>query len=201
MFFGILLSVGFGTNENGVIQEQVEIIEPDTIVLERDSYCDLPLNFPVPFLGKGYIGFKEAMAFKESSGDYFATNDLGYLGKYQFGIETLNLMGVNNQIMFLSSPKLQEEVFHLNLKRNKWILRREIKKSIGKTINKIKITESGILAAAHLAGAGNVKKYLRSNGQLNVEDVFGTKLSNYLNDFSGFDMSSIVALKNPKVNK
>ena len=32
-------------------------------------------------------------------------------------------------------------------------------------MNGIEITESGILAAAHLSGAGNVKKYLRSNGK------------------------------------
>ena len=38
-----------------------------------------------PDLGNSYISFKEALAFKESRGDYFTVNTLGYLGKYQFG--------------------------------------------------------------------------------------------------------------------
>ncbi|MBT8299911.1 MAG: hypothetical protein KJO63_01145 [Maribacter sp.] len=127
-------------------------------------------------------------------------NELGYLGKYQFGIETLKLMGVYRENKFLNSPQLQEEVFLINLKRNKWILRKDIKRSVGKIINNIKVTESGILAAAHLAGAGNVKKYLRSQGHSNVADVYGTKLSDYLCDFSGYDMTKITAFKNPKIN-
>jgi hypothetical protein len=40
-----------------------------------------------------------------------------------------------------------------------------------KTINGIKVTESGILAAAHLSGAGNVKKFLRSNGSHSFSDA------------------------------
>src|SRR5210317_1730319 len=36
-------------------------------------------------LGKSFVGFKEAIAFKESRGDYKIVNTLGYLGKYQFG--------------------------------------------------------------------------------------------------------------------
>src|SRR5690606_13075107 len=38
-----------------------------------------------PYLGKSFVGFKEALAFKESRGDYFSVNTHGYLGKYQFG--------------------------------------------------------------------------------------------------------------------
>ena len=42
-----------------------------------------------PYLGKSFVGFKEALAFKESRGDYFTVNSFGYLGKYQFSKETL----------------------------------------------------------------------------------------------------------------
>ncbi|MEJ2584961.1 MAG: hypothetical protein P8Z38_07925 [Robiginitalea sp.] len=152
-----------------------------------------------PFLGTCVIGFREALAFKESRGDYFVTNTLGYLGKYQFGIGTLRLMGVYNPTSFLNDPELQEQVFETNLARNKWILRRDIPRFVGKEIQGVEVTESGILAAAHLAGAGNVKRYLRSNGAVDVSDSFGTTITHYLKRFRGYDTSSIPPRKNPKI--
>ena len=62
-------------------------------------------------------------------------------------------------------------------------------------MNDIVITESGILAAAHLAGAGNVKKYLRSWGDLNFSDAYGTDIEDYLTKFSGFDLAEVTARK------
>ena len=122
-----------------------------------EHYFDQNVVAP-PFLGSSYNGFKDALAFKESQGRYGVVNTLGYLGKYQFGLSTLSLMGVYNAEEFLGDAALQETVFDTNIARNKWILRRDIKRFNGKRINGIEITESGILAAAHLAGAGNVKK-------------------------------------------
>lgn len=195
----IAMSLGFDTIDFRKVPEQLKVICPmENSVVKNPICAKAPICFG-PFAGRSFLGFKEAMAFKESGGDYFVVNDFGYLGKYQFGIETLRLMGVYSQEKFLSTPKLQEEVFRINLKRNKWILRKDIERSVGKTINNIMVTESGILAAAHLAGAGNVKKYLRSNNQLNVEDAYGTKLSDYLRDFAGYDITSIVPIKNPKI--
>ena len=49
----------------------------------------------VPSLGKTFVGFKEALAFKESRGNYFTVNTLGDLGKYQFGKNTLKLIGIS----------------------------------------------------------------------------------------------------------
>ena len=40
-------------------------------------------------LNRNFVGFKEALAFKESQGKYRVINTLGYLGKYQFGSTTL----------------------------------------------------------------------------------------------------------------
>lgn len=151
-----------------------------------------------PYLGKSYNGFKEALAFKESRGNYFSVNTLGYLGKYQFGSETLKLIGIYNPNQFLYNPKLQEKAFLANAARNKWILRKDIKRSVGKTIGGVKVTESGILAAAHLAGAGTVKKYLRSSGNYNFSDAYGTTVSHYMKKFAGYDTSFIVADKRAK---
>ncbi len=152
-----------------------------------------------PFIGSSFIGFKESLAFKESRGNYFTVNTLGYLGKYQFGIGTLHLVGIYDAGIFLSDPILQEAAFRSNVSRNKWILRKDIIRYSGKKINGILITESGILAAAHLSGPGNVKRFLRSNGDYNVSDAFGSFLSDYLKRFSGYDTSEIPAIRNPKV--
>lgn len=82
---------------------------------------------------------------------------------------------------------------------NKWILRRDIKRFVGKRINGVIVTESGILASAHLAGAGNVKKYLRSYGKIRFNDAFGTSINSYLKKFGGYEMSSIKANKRATV--
>ena len=157
------------------------------------------VNFNYIFLGKTYIGFKEALGFKESSGDYFIINKYGYLGKYQFGKNTLKLIGIHDASNFIYDSHLQEKAFSANISRNKWILRRDINNFAGTYVGGIKITESGILAAAHLAGAGNVKKYLRSGGTINFNDAFGTSLKYYLKKFSGYDTSFVVANKKARV--
>ncbi|GAA4885694.1 hypothetical protein GCM10023311_05600 [Flaviramulus aquimarinus] len=151
-----------------------------------------------PYLGKSFVGFKEALAFKESGGNYFSVNTYGYLGKYQFGTETLKMIGINNPTKFLKSPSLQEKAFIANTARNKWILRRDIKNFVGKRINGLIITESGILAAAHLAGPGSVKNYLRSYGLDNFADGYGTTVRYYMKRFSGYDTSFVKPNKKAK---
>jgi len=152
----------------------------------------------IPILGKSYTGFKEAVGFKESRGNYKVINEFGYMGKYQFGKGTLNLIGIKDANEFLASPELQEAAFYANAARNKWILIRDIERFEGKVINGIEITESGILAAAHLAGPGSVKKYLRSWGANAFSDAFGTTIGFYMKKFAGYDTSIIEPDKNAK---
>ncbi len=147
----------------------------------------------VPFLDNDFLGFREALAFKESRGNYFVINTYGYLGKYQFGRSTLDMLGIRDKNIFLNSPELQEKAFMLNASRNKWVLRRDIKNFTGKRVGGIRITESGILAAAHLAGPGSVKKYLRSGGASVFKDGFGTSIESYLKKFAGYDVSNVEA--------
>ena len=201
MFIGLLVLVSFGTDQNKIVKVPDNLVVCEMFTVSnphRQTVFGAPLIAP-PFLGSSYIGFKEALGFKESAGDYFRTNTLGYLGKYQFGIGTLQLVGVYNASRFLNDPILQEQVFYTNLSRNKWILRKDILRFVGKRIRGVEITESGMLAAAHLAGPGNVKKYLRSWGELNVGDAYGTDIANYLRSFSGYDVSHVAPVRNPKI--
>lgn len=139
-----------------------------------------------------FISFREALAFKESQGDYGVVNSLGYLGKYQFGMSTLRTFGVNDSLTFLNSPKLQERVFVKNLKYNHSMLEDYIEMYKGKEIAGVKITESGILAAAHLSGVGGVKKYLRTNGEGRSRDAYGSSVRSYMKKFGGYDLSNIL---------
>ncbi len=155
----------------------------------------------LPLLRKDFDGFKEALAFKESTGNYFSINTLGYLGKYQFGEETLELLGVYNTDLFLQNPKIQEKTFIANMQRNKWILRKYIREYKGQVINGILITESGLLAAAHLAGPGNVIDFLKSSGtRSDFADNYGSHLSTYMKMFQGYDMSHVKPVKNPRIS-
>ncbi|MFT5079198.1 MAG: hypothetical protein ACI825_000864 [Planctomycetota bacterium] len=163
------------------------------------AYTIAPVSFSI-YLEKGFIGFKEALGFKESQGRYGVVNQFGYMGKYQFGKGTLAMIGINNSKNFLKDSELQEAAFKANTSRNKWILRKDIKRSTGLYINGIRVTESGILAAAHLAGAGNVKKYLRSGGSTQFADGNGVTICYYLKKFSGYDTSFIQPDRKATVN-
>lgn len=159
---------------------------------EKNTSLKLDISkLNIPYLQNNFVAFKEAVAFKESQGKYTVVNTLGYLGKYQFGKTTLHRLRIHNTHNFLENPELQEKAFIALCKVNKWILRKDIKRSVGKTINGIEITESGILAAAHLAGAGNVKKFLRSNGTECFSDAYGASIQMYLKKFAGYDTSVI----------
>ena len=157
------------------------------------------VDYNIPYLQRNFVAFKEALAFKESQGKYTVVNTLGYLGKYQFGKTTLQRFKIYDTKAFLKNPELQEKAFIALCSVNKWILRRDIKNSIGKTINGIKITESGILAAAHLSGAGNVKKFLRSNGAVRFSDAYGATIQSYMKRFSDYDVSNVIADRKAKV--
>jgi len=153
-------------------------------------------HFEIPFTGKSFVAFRQAVGFKESQGKYDAVNDFGYAGKYQFGGVALRTVGITDRQEFLQNPALQEEAFKVLLAINKNALKKEIQKYSGKIIHKTEITESGILAAAHLLGHVAVKKYLRSNGQIQETDAYGTTIRSYMEKFSGYDTSIVKA--NPK---
>lgn len=206
--FAILAAFVIGLNSSEDIDlcmytvdaEMNYTVEDRSVVSDVEKSLDLQDCFVSPNLSKSFVGFKEALAFKESRGNYLIVNTYGYLGKYQFGKGTLKLIGVYDTNEFLNDPKLQEKAFIANAMRNKWILRRDINRFVGKRINGVLVTESGILAAAHLAGPGSVKKYLRSYGAMGFADAYGTTIKNYMKKFSGYDTSNISPNRKAKVS-
>jgi hypothetical protein len=171
-------------------REEVKTIEePPSRPLALKKLPPVKIEAPrVELIIKNHSRFLEDLGMRESSGNYKAVNQYGYLGKYQFGRKTLNALGyskITNR-EFLSNPELQEQAMYALLSHNKKILRKTIKKYSGKIINGILITESGILAGAHLAGAGNVKKFFRKGYEF--KDGNGTKMTSYMIKFSDYKL-------------
>lgn len=162
--------------------------------LLADNYKVIPIT-----KSKSFIEFKEALAERESAGEYDIVNSYGYMGKYQFGKSALKTIGINDSQEFLDNPAMQEKAFVALLQINKWILRKEILKYQGKRVGGVLITESGILAAAHLGGAGSVQDFLRSNGTVSFSDGYGTNVKHYIKKFAGYDTSNITEDKQAMV--
>lgn len=163
------------------------VVEPPSRPLALEELPPVKIEAPrVELIMKNHSRFLEDLGMRESSGNYKAVNQFGYLGKYQFGRKTLNALGykdVSNR-EFLANASIQEEAMYALLTHNRKILRRQISKYVGTTVAGVYITESGLLAAAHLAGPGNVRKFLRKGYEF--KDGNGTKMTSYMVKFSNY---------------
>ena len=171
------------------INPKVEVIEVQPIIKPlKIVEPKLEVKIEIPAI-RDHNKFLDEVGFRESSNNYKAVNQFGYLGKYQFGRKTLNAIGFEDvsNYEFLSNPEIQEEAMLVLLQKNKHTLRREIKKYVGETVNGIYITESGILAAAHLGGAGNVRKFFRKGYEF--KDGNGTKMTSYMIRFADYNLN------------
>ena len=199
-FLVLVVSSGFITIES----EKIEgfHLEDNEIMVYHvpNQFENDEVAIKVPLIGKTFLGFAQKMAYKESRGMIHLVNPYGYMGKYQFGKSALRTVGIYDFQEFLQNSNWQDKAFNALIARHKWILRKEIEKYSGRVINGVEITESGLLAAAHLGGAGSVKKYLRSNGRRGFRDGFGTSISSYIRKFAGYDISHIEADAEAKVN-
>ena len=202
MFYNLKLSFIFFLTAFFISSPESPAPKSDIIEYSVKLNINANIYVPVPFTVRDFVGFKNFLGFFESGSNYKKVNRFGYLGKYQFGKGTLKMYGVRNLSEYRLNPELQEKVFLMNVMRNKWILRREISWYSNRYLNGTYISESGIIAAAHLSGPGNVKKFLRShcNPDLDKRDANGTSISDYLNIFKDYDLEKIPAIQKPKRN-
>lgn len=165
--------------------------------------------------------FYNDLGARESGGNYSSVNKYGYVGKYQMGEAAMidagyykkpsgkynndwsgqftGKDGVYSVQDFLKNKQAQENA-QKAFKQAQWNQLKAIgaDKYIGKEINGVKITQSGLLAAAHLKGPGAVKEYLQSDGKNIPKDAFGTSVESYMKKFEGYDVSSVTGIKDPK---
>lgn len=136
---------------------------------------------------KGHDEFLDAIGHRESGNRYHIINKYGYMGRYQFGKATLKGLGFKvSRTEFLNSPYIQEKAMDKLLKHNRKKLDKYITKYEGKIVHGVLITESGVLAAAHLAGAGNVRRFFRKGYEF--KDGFGTRMTSYMRQFNGYNL-------------
>jgi len=140
---------------------------------------------------EAFDAFKHRLGFRESGNNPHAVNPLGYIGEWQFGAAALKDVGRSVSIRaFHRDPSIwtreqQEEdletLINLNAIRLQWY----INHFDGKIVRGVLVTKSGILAAAHLAGAKGVMNWF--NTGYNPKDYFGTKLTDYMIQFIGYE--------------
>ena len=152
--------------------------------------------------------YKSLLAQMESGNNYKKTNLIGALGKYQFMPATLNglksnynLPAWNNANYFLNNPALQELYIDTLINDSiSFIETNNLNQYSGFTISGSKrfktittpINIYGMLAAIHLSGSGNLKRFFRDgynpdDGLTSLKDYlayFSKNLSSGLNNFS-----------------
>ncbi|MBK8869465.1 MAG: hypothetical protein IPN19_00055 [Elusimicrobia bacterium] len=156
-----------------------------------------------------YNDYFDALGRRESDGHYDAVNQYGYLGKYQMGESALigagyyksdgkddrkyadknwtGKDGVHSRADYLANKEAQDNAVKKLTENNwNWIQKLGLDKYIGKTVNGVEITKSGLLGGAHLGGVGNVLKFLKAG--VEFKDGNKTNIKEYINLFSGYDV-------------
>lgn len=157
-----------------------------------------------------YADFLQSLARRESAGNSHAVNKYGYAGFYQMGEEALidagyyrrdgtksndwrgnwtGKNGVNSLNDYLNSPATQTQAittYHDVL----WdqIKARGLDNKVGQSYNGVPITQSGLIAAAHLIGTAGLRKCLNGGS---CTDANNTTALSYMSKFGGFDVASI----------
>ena len=169
VLFSLMAFTTYNSNSSRVSEIPCIEIKTDTIIIVK-SQREL---------------FLDVIGHQESGNRYHIVNRYGYMGKYQFGKSTLRTLRIKvSRSEFLKDTLLQEEAMLKLLLHNKKRLQKYINKYEGKVVHGILVTESGLLAAAHLGGQGSVKKWFR-NGRIR-KDGNGVKITSYMKRFGGY---------------
>lgn len=160
-----------------------------------------------------YADYLSALCTRESGCNPTSINQFGFIGSYQMGEAALidsgyyqrdgsnandwrgrwtGKNGINSLADFqASSAKQTQAINDYNAKQWTYIQADGSDNFIGQTINGVLITESGLLAGAHLVGHAGLKTYLQSGGTVVPKDANKVAVSNYIAKFSGYDISAV----------
>ncbi len=185
-----------------ILRKQIKVIRRVIKLLQRQISLLKP--------EKDFSAFAKALGKRESGNNYKAVNTLGYLGRWQFGMARLCDLGYTVRIpgtigfsnknfkweaahsksMFLHNPNLQDLVFKKHVENHLKNIDRLYKKYFKTKKHGILITRSGILGGAHLGGIQGVGRFLERG--YDSHDQFGTKISDYVREFGGYNLSEII---------
>lgn len=154
--------------------------------------------------------YLNALARRESSLNPQAQNAYGYVGLFQMGEAALvdagyyradgtgvndwrgtwtGAGGVTSLQDFKSNPAAQAAAVAAYQQRVWGYVRSlGLDTYIGSTVAGVPVTQSGLIAAAHLVGTGNLARFLASGGATVPTDGNGTALTEYLASFGGYSL-------------
>ncbi|MFZ5616580.1 MAG: hypothetical protein ACOZAA_04570 [Pseudomonadota bacterium] len=158
-----------------------------------------------------YEEFFDELGFEESSDNYQADNNLGYIGRYQLGKLALidlgyytddgdlggsvfvdanftGLNGISSRQDFLDNETVQDSAV-MELARRNWNQLRfnDVEFYAGQTLNGVQLSVTGLLGAAHLVGAQAVADWLKAGGTDALTDGNGTPATEYIQLFFDYE--------------
>lgn len=142
---------------------------------------------------KDFELFIENLGIRESGNEWWITNTIGCIGKWQFSQTTLAFLGYKHittkkfrKDANIFPEELQKKVLLSLIQMNEMLLK-EYSSYVGQIVSGVVITRSGMIAAAHLGGARSVKLFLSSDGKINSHDKYGTSIKNYMSEFAMYN--------------
>ncbi len=177
----------------------------------------------VAWAASEYSDYLAALSAGESSSNPTSVNKYGYLGSYQMGESALidagyylkdntpntndwkgtwtGKNGIHSKADFLANAAVQTQAIKdYNIKQWGYIQNLGLDSYLGQTVAGIVMTESGLLAGAHLVGVGGLKTFLQSNGAQIPSDGNNTAITHYLSTFNGYNVAPITGNVTTGVN-
>lgn len=163
--------------------------------------------FALPTYEDEYGDFLYKLGYYESRNTYNIKNSYGYLGYWQLGhlaLQDVGFMvdsktyselaasyGVYSDDDFLNTPAAQDYcVQAIHKKIWGYIRYYGDEKYLGETMWNIKVTVSGLVAAAHLVGAGALHEMLKTG--VVATDANGSTATFYLKELGGYNISKSI---------
>jgi hypothetical protein len=182
MLFSIMAFTSVYKLKRGTVK--VNVLKPEKVKITTTIDSSVLPEIVI----KDHQLFLNDLGHQESGNRYSVVNRYGYMGRYQFGKSTLKTLKIRaSRSKFLKDTLLQEQAMFALLKHNKKRLQKLINKFDGKVVHGVLVTESGLLAAAHLGGQGSVKKWFRS-GRVR-KDGNGVRITTYMRKFGGYTLN------------
>lgn len=148
----------------------------------------------------GLAGLPASLIASESGGRFDARNDVaghgghrGHFGRGQFGVARLQdamsagvIPSTVTPEKFMARPDMQEAVERWHVSDvMRQAHRMGLDRFLGQSVGGVPVTETGMLAVAHLGGVGGLRRFLETGGAYDPADANGTRLSDYLRMHGG----------------
>ena len=171
---------------------RISLVTVSLLLISFSCCHNKPKLYVDTYTFKPFWRLEAKLRMMESRNTIDTINLIGCMGFYQFKLSTLRGLGFYKDkedkeaiLHFTSHKETQLKALKSYWKWNHRVLKKTIKKYDGCYIDGVRITESGILAAAHLGGVGGVLAYF--NRGVNRTDG-GTTIEKRMKLFSGYNL-------------